>query len=191
MYAVSTRILRSLEPGKKAPTVGGGVLEVVVIRQKLAGGEVVEDVAEGPGAEDLAVAADGDVERCLGERSVEGEIGGEVSRAGHELLWGGAGGWLAVAEHGGDDDADGAEYRAEHEGHDFLAGGTDGHGDDAAKQPGDGEKCDEIHGGTVGEAALVVQVRSDGFSVTRGRGWGMVRHEEAGVPSSEGEVSSV
>lgn len=54
--------------------LGGGVVEVVVGGDELAGAEVAEDIGKGPGADDLSVPADGELIRDVGEAA--GGMGG-------------------------------------------------------------------------------------------------------------------
>jgi hypothetical protein len=55
------------DAAEEPPPLGCRVVKVMVRREEFASGEVAEDVGEWPGADDLAVASDGQFVRNVGE----------------------------------------------------------------------------------------------------------------------------
>lgn len=140
--------------------LGGGVVEVVVAGDELAGGEVVEDIGKGPGAEDLPIPADGELVRDVGEAAGGaggggGGAGGGKDGGGLALQSLGRGAFCggAVAEDDGNEDAEGAEEEAENESVPPLAGACEGATDEGAENP------DEENGDRVHDAAMVRETR--------------------------------
>ena len=135
--------------------LGGGVVEVVVAGDELAGGEVAEDIGEGPGAEDLPIPADGELVRDVGEAAGGdggggGGAGGGKDGGGLALQGLGSGVFCggAVAEDDGNEDAKGAEEEAENKSVPALAGACEGAADEGAENP-DEENGDRVHGGAM------------------------------------------
>ena len=135
-------------------------MQVVIGREKFAGGEIAEDIRERPGAEDLAVAPDGQLIRDVGEAA-----GGDGGWSGGACC-GEDGGGLAlhgfgcgsfrgcpVAEDDGDEDAERAKQEAENETVPALAGACEGAADECAEDP-DEENDDGVH--------VAVRVRDPG-----------------------------
>jgi hypothetical protein len=127
----------------------------MVRREEFASGEVAEDVGERPSADDLAVAANGELVRDVGEAA--DWVGG----CGWAFLRGEDGSGLAfhgfgrgvfrgcsVAEDDGDEDAEGTKEEAEDEAVPALAGACERAADEGAKNP-DEEDGDGVHGGAM------------------------------------------